>query len=51
MIQLNYLEKLLGGVDVEWLPLGNLAEIGTGKSGKMRLKMVNIHSMFVQKIY
>ena len=34
MIQLNYLEKLLGGVDVEWLPLGNLAEIGTGKSNR-----------------
>ncbi|EKO3618958.1 restriction endonuclease subunit S [Vibrio metschnikovii] len=34
MSQLNYLEKLLGGVDVEWLPLGNLAEIGTGKSNR-----------------
>ncbi len=34
MIQLNYLQKLLGGVDVEWLPLGNLAEIGTGKSNR-----------------
>jgi type I restriction enzyme S subunit len=34
MIQLNYLEKLLGDVDVEWLPLGNLAEIGTGKSNR-----------------
>ncbi|WP_049722427.1 restriction endonuclease subunit S [Gilvimarinus polysaccharolyticus] len=34
MIQLNYLQKLWGGVDVEWLPLGNLAEIGTGKSNR-----------------
>lgn len=34
MSQLNYLEKLLGGVDFEWLPLGNLAEIGTGKSNR-----------------
>ena len=34
MSNLNYLEKLLDGVDVEWLPLGNLAEIGTGKSNR-----------------
>lgn len=34
MSHLNYLEKLLDGVDVEWLPLGNLAEIGTGKSNR-----------------
>ncbi|HCE2583248.1 TPA: restriction endonuclease subunit S [Vibrio parahaemolyticus] len=34
MSNLSYLEKLLGGVDVEWLPLGNLAEIGTGKSNR-----------------
>ncbi|ENM3803589.1 restriction endonuclease subunit S [Vibrio cholerae] len=32
MSQFNYLEKFL--VDVEWLPLGNLAEIGTGKSNR-----------------
>ncbi|HEM6890098.1 TPA: restriction endonuclease subunit S [Providencia rettgeri] len=34
MSHLNYLEKLLDGVDVEWLLLGNLAEIGTGKSNR-----------------
>ena len=34
MSNLNYLGKLLDGVDVEWLPLGNLAEIGTGKSNR-----------------
>lgn len=30
MSQLNFIEKLLGGVEVEWKPLGEFAKIGTG---------------------
>ncbi|MEK8098647.1 restriction endonuclease subunit S [Morganella morganii] len=30
MSELSYLEKLLDGAEVEWLPLGLIAEIGTG---------------------
>lgn len=32
MSELTYLEKLLDGVDVEWLPLGNITTIKTGQS-------------------
>ncbi|HAO5475611.1 TPA: type I restriction endonuclease subunit R, partial [Escherichia coli] len=30
MSELSYLEKLLDGVEVKWLPLGNVAEIYGG---------------------
>lgn len=32
MSELSYLEKLLDGAEVEWLPLGNLTSIKTGQS-------------------
>ncbi|HAX2471825.1 TPA: restriction endonuclease subunit S [Escherichia coli] len=32
MSELSYLEKLLDGVEVEWLPLGHIAAIKTGQS-------------------
>jgi len=32
MSELSYLEKLLDGADVEWLPLGNIAKIQRGAS-------------------
>ena len=34
MITLNYLEKLLDGVEVEWKSLGEVSEIGTGSSNR-----------------
>ncbi|HGX5106861.1 TPA: type I restriction endonuclease subunit R, partial [Escherichia coli] len=30
MSELSYLEKLLDGVEVEWVTLGSMADIGTG---------------------
>ena len=33
---MNYLEKLLEGVDVEWKPLGEISEIYGGLSGKSK---------------
>lgn len=36
MSSVNFLEKLLDGVTVEWLPLGNLAEIYGGLTGKSK---------------
>lgn len=32
MSELSYLEKLLDGVEVKWLPLGHIAAIKTGQS-------------------
>ncbi|MDV5580570.1 restriction endonuclease subunit S [Klebsiella pneumoniae] len=34
MSVLSYLEKLLNGVDVEWVALGSIADIGTGSSNR-----------------
>lgn len=34
MSALSYLEKLLDGVDVEWVTLGSIADIGTGSSNR-----------------
>ncbi|HBX9773186.1 restriction endonuclease subunit S [Klebsiella pneumoniae] len=34
MSALSYLEKLLNGVDVEWVALGSIAVIGTGSSNR-----------------
>ncbi|EMV2584316.1 hypothetical protein AAB094_002157, partial [Escherichia coli] len=34
MSEMSYLEKLLDGVEVEWLPLGHIAAIKTGQSVK-----------------
>nr|QMV82291.1 Type I restriction-modification system, specificity subunit S [Klebsiella pneumoniae] len=31
---MSYLEKLLNGVDVEWVALGSIADIGTGSSNR-----------------
>ena len=36
MSSVNFLEKLLDGVEVEWLSLGNLAEIYGGLTGKSK---------------
>ena len=36
MSSVNFLQKLLDGVTVEWLPLGNLAEIYGGLTGKSK---------------
>ena len=36
MGDLNFLQKLLDGVGVEWLPLGDLAEIYGGLTGKSK---------------
>ena len=32
MSELSYLEKLLDGVEVEWVTLGSMADIGTGRA-------------------
>ena len=34
MSELSYMEKLLDRVDVEWKELGEIAEVGTGKSNR-----------------
>ncbi|MCV5333962.1 restriction endonuclease subunit S, partial [Escherichia coli] len=34
MSELSYLEKLLDGVEVEWVTLGSMADIGTGSSNR-----------------
>ncbi|WP_446934828.1 restriction endonuclease subunit S [Morganella morganii] len=36
MSELNYLEKLLDGAEVEWLPLGDIADIYGGLTGKSK---------------
>ena len=36
MSSVNYLEKLLDGVAVEWLALGDLADIYGGLTGKSK---------------
>jgi type I restriction enzyme S subunit len=34
MNNLNYMDKLLAGVEVEWKTLGEVTEIGTGRSNR-----------------
>ena len=34
MSELSYMDKLLDGVEVEWKELGEIAEVGTGKSNR-----------------
>ena len=34
MSRMNYLDKLLDGVAVEWRALGTVADIGTGSSNR-----------------
>lgn len=36
MSELSYLEKLLDGVEVEWLPIGDIADIYGGLTGKSK---------------
>ena len=31
---MKYIEKLLNGAEVKWMPLGEVAEIGTGSSNR-----------------
>ena len=47
MSELSYLEKLLDGVEVEWLPLGNVAEIYGGLTGKSKSDFENGNARYV----
>ncbi len=44
---MSYLEKLLDGVEVEWLPLGNVAEIYGGLTGKSKSDFENGNARYV----
>ncbi|HCS4671100.1 restriction endonuclease subunit S [Escherichia coli] len=47
MSEMSYLEKLLDGVEVEWLPLGNVAEIYGGLTGKSKSDFENGNARYV----
>lgn len=47
MSELSYLEKLLDGVEVEWVTLGSMADIGTGSSNRQD---ESENGMFAQRI-
>ncbi|EPE6035036.1 restriction endonuclease subunit S, partial [Escherichia coli] len=47
MSELSYLEKLLDGVEVKWLPLGNVAEIYGGLTGKSKSDFENGNARYV----
>ncbi|EHB7665535.1 restriction endonuclease subunit S [Escherichia coli] len=47
MSELSYLEKLLDGVEVKWLPLGNIAEIYGGLTGKSKSDFENGNARYV----
>ncbi|HCP5172014.1 TPA: restriction endonuclease subunit S [Escherichia coli] len=47
MRELSYLEKLLDGVEVKWLPLGNVAEIYGGLTGKSKSDFENGNARYV----
>ncbi|WJM79886.1 restriction endonuclease subunit S [Pectobacterium brasiliense] len=48
MSELSYLEKLLDGVDVEWVTLGSMADIGTGSSNRKDESEYGIYPFFVR---
>ncbi|ELY5795459.1 restriction endonuclease subunit S, partial [Cronobacter sakazakii] len=41
MSELSYLEKLLDGVEIEWLPIGEIADIYGGLTGKTKADFEN----------
>lgn len=48
MSELNYLEKLLDGVEVEWVTLGSMADIGTGSSNRQDESENGIYPFYVR---
>ena len=48
MSQLSYMEKLLDGVEVEWKELGEIAEVGTGKSNRQDESENGVYPFYVR---
>ncbi|MCC2961330.1 restriction endonuclease subunit S [Massilia sp. IC2-278] len=48
MTGVNFLEKLLDGADVEWMALGSLAHIGTGRSNRKDESENGPHPFYVR---
>ncbi|MGS3778073.1 restriction endonuclease subunit S [Escherichia coli] len=48
MSELSYLEKLLDGVEVEWVTLGSMADIGTGSSNRQDESENGIYPFYVR---
>ena len=48
MSSVDFLEKLLDGVDVEWKALGSLADIGTGSSNRQDEKEGGAYPFYVR---
>ncbi|MCU6179027.1 restriction endonuclease subunit S [Enterobacter roggenkampii] len=47
MRELIYLEKLLDGVEIEWLPIGDIADIYGGLTGKTKADFENGNAKYV----
>ncbi|ELY4461034.1 restriction endonuclease subunit S [Cronobacter sakazakii] len=47
MSELSYLEKLLDGVEIEWLPIGEIADIYGGLTGKTKADFENGNAKYV----
>ena len=48
MSELSYLEKLLDGIEVEWVTLGSMADIGTGRSNRQDESENGIYPFYVR---
>ncbi|HCQ7215379.1 TPA: restriction endonuclease subunit S [Escherichia coli] len=48
MSEMSYLEKLLDGVEVEWVTLGSMADIGTGSSNRQDESENGIYPFYVR---
>ncbi|ELD5792127.1 restriction endonuclease subunit S [Escherichia coli] len=48
MSELSYLEKLLDGIEVEWVTLGSIADIGTGSSNRQDESENGIYPFYVR---
>ncbi len=48
MSELSYLEKLLDGIEVEWVTLGSMADIGTGSSNRQDESENGIYPFYVR---
>ncbi|EEY9631269.1 TPA: restriction endonuclease subunit S [Escherichia coli] len=48
MSELSYLEKLLDGIEVEWVTLGSMADIGTGSSNRQDGSENGIYPFYVR---
>ena len=48
MSNANFMGKLLNGVEVEWLPLGSVADIGTGSSNRQDAGEDGIYPFYVR---